>query len=615
VALWREISGLKLVCRATGAPISLWPEQACHMQLRTVPALILLAAAFQSPALLAADDVAAVRKQAEQWRTEYRPIDLHHHINYTTQHLSRAVKIMDAVGLGLAVNLSGGTVTRKTNGTPSEFERNKELADGLFPRRFLHYFNLDYQGWDQPDFPERARQQVEEAHRLGAAGLKEFKRLGLYLRDGQGRLIKIDDPKLDPVWERCGELGMPVSIHVADPKAFWLPFNNQNERWKELKDHRPWWFGDTNVYPPRMELVEALDRVIARHRSTTFVCVHFANNPEDLGWVEKALDRNPNMMADLAARMPEIGRHDPKKVHKLLVKHQDRIVFATDFMVYDKMILGSSGDAERPTDRDAVTFYEKEWRWLETWDRNWDHMTPIQGDWTISSIGLPAEVLRKIYFDNATRVLARSLPVPVVKAARTKDFELDGELNEAVWQKARPARVEYGSVKYDARPELATTVRVLYSDDFLYFGWECPFTALTVFDTPSAERERLGLWERDVVEVFVGSDATNINRYAEYEVAPTNERLDVLLNLPEKSFAWDGRGQSAVKADRKRKVWTVEMRMPIELLSGSKPRVGSRWRLNLYRCDKANNAYLAWSPVLKGSFHTPEKFGTLEFAE
>jgi hypothetical protein len=279
------------------------------------------------------------------------------------------------------------------------------------------------------------------------------------------------------------------------------------------------------------------------------------------------------------------------------------------------MILGSSGDAERPTDRDAVTFYEKEWRWLETWDKNWEHMTPIQGDWTISSIGLPAEVLRKIYFDNATRLLARSLPVPVVKAARTRDFELDGELNEAVWQKARPARVEYGSVKYDARPELATTVRVLYSDDFLYFGWECPFATLTVFDTPSAERERLGLWERDVVEVFIGSDAANINRYAEYEVAPTNERLDVLLNLPEKNFAWDGRGQSAVKVDRKRKVWTVEMRMPIELLSGSKPRVGSRWRLNLYRCDKASNAYLAWSPVLKGSFHTPEKFGILEFGD
>ena len=182
-------------------------------------------------AVRAADEVNAVRNQAEQWRSEHRTIDLHQHINYTTQHLSRAVRIMDAVGLGIGVNLSGGVVMPGTNGAPSEFERNKTLADSLFPGRFLHYFNLDYKGWDQPDFAERAAKQVEEAFRLGAAGLKEFKRLGLYLRDGQGKLLKIDDPKLDPVWTRCGELGMPVSIHVGDPEAFWLPFNNKNGRW------------------------------------------------------------------------------------------------------------------------------------------------------------------------------------------------------------------------------------------------------------------------------------------------------------------------------------------------------------------------------------------------
>jgi predicted TIM-barrel fold metal-dependent hydrolase len=459
-------------------------------------------------------------------------------------------------------------------------------------------------------------QQVEEAHRLGAAGMKEFKRLGLYLRDGAGKLIRIDDPKLDPVWRRCGELSMPISIHVGDPKAFWLPYNNQNERWKELKDHRSWWFGDTNLYPPRMELVEALDRVIARHRETTFVCVHFANNPEDIDWVDRALERNPNMMADLAARMPELGRHKPGHVNKLFVKHQNRIVFATDFMVYDKLILGSSGDAERPTDRDAEIFYEKEWRWLETRDRDWDHLTPIQGDWKISSIGLPAPVLRKIYFDNARRVLSRSLPPPLVRAAHVEqDFEIDGALDESVWQKAAPARVEYGSLLYDARPELSTTVRVLWSDRWLYFGWECPYTKLTVFETPSAERERLGLWDKDVIEAFIGTDLSKTNVYAEYELAPTNERLDVMVRLPEKDFAWDGRAQSAVKINKRRNVWTAEWRMPLEVLSSSKPQPGMRWRLNLYRCDRANRASLGWSPVLTGSFHTPAKFGLLEFAE
>lgn len=565
---------------------------------------------------LFAREPGAADAQAAQWRAEHRTIDLHMHIGYTPQHLARAVKIMDAAGIGLAVNLSGGTVTRTNQTAPSEFARNKALADLLFPRRFLHYFNLDYQGWDQPDWSEQAVQQVEEAHRLGAAGLKEFKRLGLYLRDGSGNLIHVDDTKLDPVWQRCGELGMPVSIHVGDPKAFWLPFNDQNERWQELKDHRNWWFGDTNFYPPRMQLVEALSRVIARHPKTTFVCVHFANNPEDIEWVDRELRRHPNMMADLAARIPELGRQDPRRLHRLFVRHQDRILFATDFMVYDKLILGSSGDAERPTDGDAQIFYEKEWRWLETRDRDWVHMTPIQGDWKISSIGLPAPVLRQIYFDNARKLLARSLPPPTVKAARIQDdFELDGFLSDPAWSNAHPAYVEYTSSNYQARPKLATPVRVLYSDRFLYFGWECPFTKLTVFDTPTVERERLGLWNRDVVEVFVGGDSKNINHYAEYEVAPTNERLDVLVNLPEKSFAWDGRAQSVTRINRKGRIWSVEMRMPLELLSSAKPVPGTRWRLNLYRCDKANHASLAWSPTLTGSFHTPEKFGLLEFAE
>ena len=585
-------------------------------------ALILLTVSFPAT-LRAAEDVAAVRAQAIQWRAAHRIIDLHMHVEAKEERYRRALKIMDETGLGLAVNLSGGTVTPGTNGGPSEFERNKALADKVAPGRFLLYFNLDYKGWDAADWPERAASQVETALRLGAAGMKEYKRLGLGLRDGQANLIKVDDPKLDAVWRRCGELQMPVSIHVGDPKAFWEPFNEKNERWKELKDHRPWWFGDTNVYPPRMVVVNALDRVIGRHTNTTFVCVHFANNPEDLDWVDSALSRHPNMMADLAARIPEVGRHDPRKVHKFFVKHQDRIVFATDFMVYQKLILGSSGDAERPTDYDAHVFYEKEWRWLETWDKDWPHMTPIQGDWNISSIGLPASVLRKIYFDNARRVLARSLPPPVVTAARAeKDFELDGVLDDAVWLKAGPARVEYGSARGDARPEMSTTVRVVYTREYLYFAWECPFTKLTVFDTPTLERERIGavnaslaLWNRDVVEVFLGNDATNINRYAEYEVAPTNERLDVLCELPKKNFAWDGRGQSAVKVDRKRKVFTVEMRMPFEMLGAARPEPGAKWRLNLYRCDYANKAFLAWNPALTGTFHTPERFGVLEFAE
>lgn len=575
------------------------------------------------PVMAATSDIAAVQRQADQWRAEHRLVDLHQHINATTQHVTRAVKIMDAVGIGMAVNLSGGTVTRPAADQPSEFERNKRLMDALFPGRFLQYMNLDYRGWDEPDFAERAARQIEEGHRLGAAGFKEYKRLGLTIRDRTGKAVKIDDPKLDLMWAKCGELNMPVSIHVADPKAFWEPYNPQNERWKELGDHPNWWFGDTNKYAPRMELLEALDRVIARHPKTKFVCVHFANNAEDIDWVEKALDRRPNMYADLAARIPEIGRHNPDRVRRLFMKHQDRILFATDFQVYNKLILGSSGNEPPPTDADGEVFFAKHWRWLETRDKNWPHMTPIQGDWTISSIGLPAPVLRKIYFDNARQLLARSLPLPVVQARRiSQDFEPNGELDEPVWQTAKPATMEYASGNHSARTEMATTIRVLWSSNSLYLAFECPYTKLTAFDPPPPQTERydmnkrgVSLWDRDVVEAFIASDPANLNRYTEFQVAPTNEKLDLMLDLPRRDFAWASGMQTAVKVDKRSRRWTCEMRIPLAALSSQQPRSGTRWRLNFFRCDQANRAFLAWNPTLTGSFHVPGRFGWLEFVE
>jgi len=580
------------------------------MHCRSIHCLVSSFCFFSALAVAIADD------SPEQWRKERRLVDLHQHVGSSEALLQRAVSIMDRAGIGIGVNLSGGTVTHKEDEF-SAFERNKALGDRLHPGRFAYYMNLDYGGWDEPGFSGRAVRQVEEGHRLGAAGLKEWKRLGLYLRDKSGKLIRVDDPRLDPVWRRCGELGLPVSIHVADPRAFWLPFNSDNERWTELKDHRPWWFGDAEKYPPRMDLLNALDRVVARHPLTTFVCVHFANNSEDIDWVNAALDRNPNMMADLAARIPEIGRHAPEKVHRLFVKHQDRILFATDFMVYNRLTLGSGGSGPAPTDDDALDFYAKHWRWLETWDRQFEHMTPIQGDWKIDAIGLPPGVLRKIYFDNARKLLVRRLPLPRLQAKRIEaDFELDGRLDDAVWPSATPARIESQINTGAAKPEIATTARVLWSDQFLYIGYSAPYTELTVFEPPLKTGERYGLWNRDVVEAFIGTDPSHPNSYTEYEVAPNGEKLDLKITdelKPPLGLEWSSGFEAATHIDRKRKIWTTEMRIPLQSLSGQPPQPGTQWRINLYRHDRAHKAFLGWSPCASGSAHTPAKFGHLTF--
>lgn len=575
---------------------------------------LLLAAAF---AITIASSPAFA--QANSWQSKLGStpeiIDLHQHIASTPHHLARALRIMDASGVRIAVNLSGGSVIGEP-GKPSPFEQNKRQADALAPGRFLLYFNLNYSGWDEPDFADRAVRQVEEAHRLGAAGLKEFKRLGLYLRDASGKLIPVDHPKLDGVWKRCGELGLPVSIHVADPRAFWLPFDERNERWNELRDHKPWWFGDAKIYPPREELLAALNRVIQRHPATTFVCVHFANNAEDLDWVEASLDRYPNMMADLAARVPELGRHDPERVRRLFFRHQDRIVFATDFQVHDRLILGSSGDQPPPSNEDALVFFQKYRRWLETHHQDWDHMTPIQGDWTISSIGLPQDVLRKIYFDNARRILVRSMPLPTITAKWIEqDFKLEGSLKNSAWRNAAEAVIDSSLKEGQRKPALRTTARVLWSKHFLYLGYRAPFEELTVFSPPNLSGERLGLWENDVVEAFIAPNPDRPESYMEFEAAPTGEKLDLTLNPSQKDFEWTSGFETRSRVDSKSKIWTCEMRIPLSSISHSSPNPGDRWRLNLYRNDRASRTFLAWNPTATRTAHTPDKFGWLVFGE
>jgi hypothetical protein len=208
-----------------------------------------------------------------------------------------------------------------------------------------------------------------------------------------------------------------------------------------------------------------------------------------------------------------------------------------------------------------------------------------------------------------------TVPAPVMKAARIdRDFELDGDLTKSVWERAKPVRMERSARDGSARDDLSTMVRCLWSSQYLYFSYECPYIRLTVFKTPSP-RQREDLWARDVVEAFIGPDLQKINHYAEFEVSPSNERLDLMIDLPEKDFRWDSEFQSAVKVDEKAKIWRAEFRIPLSALSQEKPKAGTRWRLNLFRNDRAGKVFLAWSPTLTGTAHTPERFGVLEFSE
>ena len=243
--------------------------------------------------------------------------------------------------------------------------------------------------------------------------MKIFKALGLSVRTADGALVPVDDPRLDPIFTAAGELNMVMAMHTADPVAFFEPVTPENERWEELKEAPRWSFhgGD---YPSHAELLAQRDRRIARHPGTTFLLIHLANYPEDLDYVDSLLDMYPNVYVDTSARVPEFGRHPADRVRAFFVKHQDRILFGSDFIVsFDgKMQLGSVSETP-PGLQDALTFYQRHWQYFETEEAGIAHPTPIQGRWTVDAIALPPEVLRKLYHDNAqTLIWDRELHLP-----------------------------------------------------------------------------------------------------------------------------------------------------------------------------------------------------------
>ena len=249
-------------------------------------------------------------------------------------------------------------------------------------------------------FGQRMAEDLERKVEAGARGLKIFKELGLVHRDATGCLIPVDDPGLDPLWAKAGELAVPVLMHIADPVAFFQPLTEDNERWDELQAHPEWHFGRPR-YPDHDTLLAQRNHVIERHPNTIFIGAHLGNYPEDLDYVDACLERYPNFFVDTTARIGEIGRHPVERVRGFFHKYQDRVLFGTD------LTLGWDAFDE-PEHDDLQTiklFYDRHWRFFETRQQQIEHPYPIQGHWKVNAIGLPAEVLDKLYSGIALRLI------------------------------------------------------------------------------------------------------------------------------------------------------------------------------------------------------------------
>ena len=327
-------------------------------------------------------------------RPRYPVVDAHNHLgaafggDWAARPTAELIATLDEAGVEMIVDLDGG----QGDALSAEIDR----WQAAYPDRVAVFAGLDYDGWAaDPAFGETEAARLRDSA-ARERGLKVWKLLGLRARDPNGRLVAVDDRRLDPLWTTAAELHLPVVIHIADPIAFFEPLDPRNERWEELYAHPDWHFWPTRPaegpddpgFPPFDDLLAAFGRLVARHPRTTFVGAHFGCAAEDLGLVGRLLDENPNLNVDIAARLGELGRQ-PHAARAFFLRHTDRILFGVD-MAPDPEI------------------YAVHYRFLETLDESFDYGTepvPGQGRWQIHGIGLPDDVLRKVYRDNARRIL------------------------------------------------------------------------------------------------------------------------------------------------------------------------------------------------------------------
>jgi predicted TIM-barrel fold metal-dependent hydrolase len=322
-------------------------------------------------------------------------IDVHTHFFVKGKHdpelLDRYVQMMDRNRIAVSVSLDGQL--------GSQLDAHIAYLWTKYPNRFAIFANIDFRGkgsedkpasWacNQPSFVFDTVETLRAEFKKGRiCGLKFFKDFGLRWRNGDGSLIQIDDPRWDPIWDTCGELGIPVLMHTADPSAFFRTADETNERIVELRS-RPEWAFVGPEFPSRESLHQARNRVIARHPKTLFIAAHFGNDAENLTELAKWLDEFPNLMIEFSSRINELGRQ-PYSAKNFFEKYQDRILLGTD----------------GPFPEERLRIY---WRFLETFDEYFHYSEkspPPQGDWRIYGIGLHGDILRKIYSENACRVI------------------------------------------------------------------------------------------------------------------------------------------------------------------------------------------------------------------
>jgi len=370
------------------------------MTRRTLLSLLPAAAAAQTPRPL---DLSAFEprsmlhvRETPAPRAMFPVIDVHTHLGWGDGKLilppEELLPVMDRRNIRMMVHLTGGFGAALDQSV-------KALA--RYPGRFLVFTQPWFERVAEPGYGKLQADEIVRAHKAGARGLKVLKSLGLVVREqfDKGPLIKVDDRRFDPMWEACGALNMPVAIHTSDPEAFFTPVDRFNERFEELNAHPDWSFHGRD-YPSDRELQEARFRVLARHPRTMFLVLHMGN-AENLGYISEALDRYPNMYVEFGARIGELGRQ-PRTARKFFERFQDRVLFGTDAV---------PNGHEYPQQVFGDLLYQIYFRFLETEDEYFDYAparVPPQGRWKIYGLGLPPAILRKVYLDNAVRLLGLS---------------------------------------------------------------------------------------------------------------------------------------------------------------------------------------------------------------